>query len=125
MRKNKRKFTVNKKSVSFKLAHYGNYREVSIEKKRFKKANYYTRMTKRVSGERSLWVHRKTPKKEYKLSDFKVNKIQRRVYGSGKGRLTVINVEIINKKTGEKFGDWVRPYQISTGKNINKLIDWA
>ncbi len=108
----------------FKLADYGNKKRVNIEAKRFQEASHYIRRTKKKDGIHQLWVRKKEPSKIYKMKDFKITRDQRRVYGSGEGRLTLVFVKIKNKETGQKFNDWVRPDQIRTVKSIDALIDW-
>ncbi len=59
-----------------------------------------------------------------KKADFDIDKIERRVYGAGHNRKTLILANITNKVTGVKFEDWVRPDQLKTRDGLCSLIDW-
>lgn len=56
---------------------------------------------------------------------FDIEREERRTYGSGENRQTLLLVNIKNTETGVEFNDWVRPDQIRTRDGLCNLINWG
>lgn len=56
---------------------------------------------------------------------FEIERIERRVYGSGENRQMLVLANVKNKVTGVEFEDWVRPEQLRTRDSLCDLIKWG